>query len=236
MLEKLKEEVCNANRELVRLGLVTLTWGNVSGLARSKGLVVIKPSGVGYDSLRPANMVVLDLEGKVVEGKLRPSSDCPTHIRIYKAFGEVGGITHTHSVYATMFAQAHREIPCLGTTHADHFAGPVPVTRLLNEREVQADYEGNTGAIIIERFARLDPLAVPGVLVAGHASFAFGTDAAESVRNALTLERVAQMAMGTLQLNPSLRPLPDYIAQKHYQRKHGPDAYYGQNAQGRRKR
>jgi L-ribulose-5-phosphate 4-epimerase len=236
MLEKLKEEVCNANRDLVRLGLVTLTWGNVSGLARSKGLVVIKPSGVGYESLRPVDMVVLDLEGKVVEGKLRPSSDSSTHIRMYQAFGDVGGITHTHSVYATMFAQACREIPCLGTTHADHFAGPVPVTRLLNEREVQTDYEGNTGAIIIERFARLDPLAVPGVLVAGHAPFAFGADAAESVRNALILERIAQMAMGSLQLNPALRPLPDYIAQKHFQRKHGPDAYYGQIDKGRRKR
>ena len=228
MLEKLKKEVLKANLDLVKLGLVTLTWGNVSGIDRSKGLIVIKPSGVDYNKLTIKNMVVVDLKGKVVEGKKRPSSDTPTHIELYKAFPEIGGITHTHSKYATVFSQACKEIPCLGTTHADHFYGTIPVTRLLTEEEVNTDYELNTGKVIIERFENINPLSMPGVLVAGHAPFAFGKSASESVRNGLILERVAGMALSTFQLNPNINELPDYITEKHYKRKHGPDAYYGQ--------
>lgn len=228
MLEKLKKEVLKANLDLVKLGLVTLTWGNVSGIDRSKGLIVIKPSGVEYNKLTIKNMVVVDLNGKVVEGKKRPSSDTPTHIELYKAFPEIGGITHTHSKYATIFAQACREIPCLGTTHADHFYGSIPVTRFLTEEEVNSDYELNTGEVIVERFEKINPVSMPGVLVAGHAPFSFGKNASESVRNGLILERVAEMALGTLQLNPDIKELPKYISEKHYKRKHGPDAYYGQ--------
>lgn len=228
MLEKLKKEVLKANLDLVKLGLVTLTWGNVSGIDRSKGLIVIKPSGVEYNKLTTKNMVVVDLNGKVVEGKKRPSSDTPIHIELYKAFPEIGGITHTHSKYATIFAQACREIPCLGTTHADHFYGSIPVTRFLTEEEVNSDYELNTGEVIVERFEKINPVSMPGVLVAGHAPFSFGKNASESVRNGLILERVAEMALGTLQLNPDIKELPKYISEKHYKRKHGPDAYYGQ--------
>ena len=173
-------------------------------------------------------MVVVDLKGKVVEGKKRPSSDTPTHIELYKAFPEIGGITHTHSKYATVFSQARKEIPCLGTTHADHFYGTIPVTRFLTEEEVNTDYELNTGKVIIERFENINPLSMPGVLVAGHAPFTFGKSASESVRNGLILERVAGMALSTLQLNPNIKELPGYISDKHYKRKHGPDAYYGQ--------
>ena len=228
MLEELKEQVCNANMDLARYGLATLTWGNASGIVRSEGLVVIKPSGVDYASLTPADMVIVDLENNIVEGSMRPSSDTKTHTRLYSAFPGIGGIAHTHSVYATMFAQACRPISCLGTTHADHFSGPIPVTRFLTGNEVSEDYEGNTGAVIVEAFAGVDPLATPGVLVAGHAPFAFGRNVSESVENALVLERVAQMALGSLQLNPSISRLPSHIESKHYQRKHGPQAYYGQ--------
>ncbi len=228
MLEQLKEEVCNANLELVKLGLVTLTWGNVSGISRKENLVVIKPSGVDYNEMKASDMVVVDLDGKVVEGTLRPSSDMPTHVRLYKAFSEIGGITHTHSIHATSFAQSCKEIPCFGTTHADHFYGSIPVTRFLSEEEVNEDYEGNTGRVIIERFKNLDPMSMPGILVAGHAPFTFGKNAPNSVRNALVLERVAQMAFESLQINPAMKELPKYIIEKHYQRKHGPNAYYGQ--------
>ena len=228
MLEQLKDEVCKANLELVRLGLAPLTWGNVSGISRGDGLIVIKPSGVEYGSMTAKDMVVVDMEGNVVDGKLRPSSDTPTHLELYKAFPAIGGIVHTHSIYATMFAQACREIPCFGTTHADSFNGAIPVTRLLTEDEVKADYEGGVGDIIIKCFAGLDPTSTPGVLVAGHGPFAFGGDAKDSVRNALVLELVAQIALGSLQLNPSLTELPTYISSKHHQRKHGPNAYYGQ--------
>jgi len=228
MLEKLKKEVLKANLDLVKLGLVTLTWGNVSGIDRSKGLIVIKPSGVEYNKLTIKNLVVVDLKGKVVEGKKNPSSDTPTHVELYKAFPEIGGITHTHSKYATIFSQASKEIPCLGTTHADHFYGTIPVTRFLTEEEVNSDYELNTGKVIIERFKNIDLMSMPGVLVAGHAPFAFGKSASESVRNGLILERVAEMALGTLQLNPNIKELPGYISNRHYKRKHGPDAYYGQ--------
>jgi L-ribulose-5-phosphate 4-epimerase len=228
MLEKLKEQVLQANLDLVSSGLVTLTWGNVSGIDFAEDLVVIKPSGVPYNVLRADDMVVLDLNGKVVEGSRKPSSDTATHLKLYNAFPMIGGITHTHSSYASMFAQACKEIPCLGTTHADHFNGSVPVTRYLSEEEVKTDYELNTGTLIIERFAQLDVVALPAVLVAGHAPFTWGKDATDSAKNALALERVAQMALGTLQLNPTIGELPQHIREKHFERKHGPKAYYGQ--------
>ena len=228
MLDKLKKEVIQANKDLVRYGLVTLTWGNVSGIDRSKGLIVIKPSGVDYNKLTIKNLVVVDLNGKIVEGKKRPSSDTPTHIELYKAFPEIGGITHTHSKYATVFSQACKEIPCLGTTHADHFYGTIPLTRFLSKEEVEKEYEKNTGKIIAERFKELDPLTMPGVLVAGHAPFSFGKNAEESVRNGLILERVAEMALYTVRFNRDIKELPEYISEKHYKRKHGPHAYYGQ--------
>jgi L-ribulose-5-phosphate 4-epimerase len=228
MLEELKKEVWQANLDLVKAGLVTLTWGNVSGISRADGLLVIKPSGVDYSALTPDAMVVVDLDGKVAEGNNRPSSDTPTHIELYEAFADVGGIAHTHSTYAVMFAQALKEIPCLGTTHADHFSGAVPVTRFLSKEEVESAYERNTGKLIVERFKALDPLALPAVLVAGHAPFCWGKDAGEAVRNAVILESVARMAFGTLRLDPNTNTLPRYIADKHHRRKHGPDAYYGQ--------
>jgi len=228
MLEQLKADVCQANLDLVRHGLVTLTWGNVSGIDRRRGLVVIKPSGIGYDEMTPERMVVVDLQGNVVEGELRPSCDTPAHVVLYSHFEVVGGITHTHSTRATIFAQARVEIPCLGTTHADHFHGPVPVTRPLTQQEVETDYEANTGRAVVERFAELDPLTMPAALVAGHAPFAWGADAAESVVNAVALEAVAQMAIGTMTIRGDAPPLESYVLQKHYRRKHGADAYYGQ--------
>jgi L-ribulose-5-phosphate 4-epimerase len=228
MLEQLKQSVCQANLDLVRHGLVTLTWGNVSAISADRQHVVIKPSGVSYDSMRPEHMVVVDLEGDVVEGNLRPSSDTPTHVWLYKHFKSIGGITHTHSRYATIFAQARVEIPCYGTTHADHFSGPVPCTRPLTKQEVDTAYELETGRVIVERFAKLDPAAVPAVLVAGHAPFAWGKDAAESVKNAVALEAVAEMALGVLQLSRTAPLLEQYVLDKHYERKHGPNAYYGQ--------
>ncbi|HEX2475551.1 MAG TPA: L-ribulose-5-phosphate 4-epimerase AraD [Lacipirellulaceae bacterium] len=228
MLERLKEEVCQANLELVEHGLVTLTWGNVSGISEDRRHVVIKPSGVAYDKMGAEHMVVVDLAGNVVEGDLRPSSDTPTHVLLYKHFAGIGGITHTHSRYATTFAQARLEIPCYGTTHADHFNGPVPVTRPLTKAEVDDAYEANTGRVIIERFGDLDPAGMPAVLVAGHAPFTWGKDVAESVKNAVALEAVAQMALGVQQIMHDAQPLESYILEKHYRRKHGPDAYYGQ--------
>jgi L-ribulose-5-phosphate 4-epimerase len=228
VLDRLKKEIYKANITLVKSGLVTLTWGNVSGISRADGKIVIKPSGVDYDKLTAADMVVVDLKGNVVEGNYRPSSDTPTHVLLYSAFPTIGGIAHTHSTYATMFAQACREIPCFGTTHADHFNGPVPVTRFLTEDEVNGDYEGNTGKIITERYASLDAASTPAVLVAGHAPFTWGKDASESVKNAIALEKIAKMAFGTLQLNLGVSELPRYILEKHFNRKHGPDAYYGQ--------
>ena len=228
MLKRLKEEVLQANMDLVRHHLVTLTWGNVSGVSRADGYVVIKPSGMNYEVMKPTDMVVVDLDGKVVEGKLRPSSDLPTHLHLYKNFSSIGGIAHTHSRYATIFAQACKEIPCFGTTHADHFNGTIPVTRLLTKKEVETNYEKNTGAVIVERFTPPDPGSMPAVLVGGHAPFAWGTCASDAMKNILILEHVAQMAFGSLQLNTDLHPLPSYIQEKHFQRKHGPNAYYGQ--------
>lgn len=229
MLEELKQQVCQANLDLVSHGLVTLTWGNASALSPDRSLLVIKPSGVAYDAMRPEHMVVVDVaSGEVVEGTLKPSSDTPTHRVLYQKFAGVGGITHTHSPRATAFAQARREIPCLGTTHADHFAGPVPVTRPLTEAEIKDAYEWNTGLVIVERFTGLETLAIPGVLVASHAPFAWGKTVAESVKNAVTLEAVAGMALDTLALTPGAPPVEPYLLDKHYQRKHGKDAYYGQ--------
>ena len=228
MLEQLKKDVCEANLALMKHGLVVLTWGNVSGIDRARGIIVIKASGVSYDIMTPDQMVVVDLDGKATNGHLKPSSDTPTHLALYKAFPDIGGISHTHSRYATMFAQACREIPCLGTTHADNFYGPVPVTRSLVRQEVEHVYEANTGSAIIERMKALKPLEVPGVLVANHGPFTWGKDAKASVINAVVLEEVARMALGTLQINPQTQPLPPYLINKHYQRKHGKHAYYGQ--------
>jgi L-ribulose-5-phosphate 4-epimerase len=228
MPEQLKKDVCAANLALVKQGLVVLTWGNVSGIDRSRGIMVIKPSGVPYDTMTPDQMVVVDLEGKVAAGHLNPSSDTPTHLALYKAFPDIGGITHTHSRYATMFAQACREIPCVGTTHADNFYGPIPVTRSLVRQEVEHAYEANTGLAIIERMKALKPIEMPGMLAANHGPFAWGKDAAASVISAVLLEEVARMALGTLQLNPHIPPLPSYLINKHYQRKHGKHPYYGQ--------
>lgn len=229
MLEQLKEQVLQANRDLVHHKLVTLTWGNASGINREEGLIVIKPSGVSFADLELSNLVVVDMAGKVVAGQLRPSSDILTHIELYKAFPGIGGVTHTHSEYASMFAQACMEIPCYGTTHADHFYGPVPVTRFLTEEEVTQAYEKNTGIVIVERFESLDYEQIPGVLVAGHGPFSWGIDAGDGVKNGLILEMAAKIALGSLLLRPGLPPLPDYILKKHYERKHGKDAYYGQN-------
>lgn len=228
MLASLRKEVFEANLELVRRGLVVDTFGNASGIDRKKKLVVIKPSGVAYDKLRPADLVVTDLEGHNVEGKLRPSSDLPTHIALYKAFPEIGGVAHTHSRNATAWAQAGREIPCLGTTHADHFRGAVPVTAVLTPEEIEKEYERNTGQAIVRRFAGGDPAAMPAVLVAGHAPFCWGKSPAEAAYIAWMLEEVAQMAFATLALNPQAQPLTDALRDKHFLRKHGASAYYGQ--------
>lgn len=229
MLEALKETVCEANLELSRRGVVLYTWGNVSGIDRARGLVVIKPSGVPYQGMQPSDMVVVDLEGCIVEGSLRPSSDTPTHLELYKAFPEIGGVVHTHSTHAVVFAQAGMEIPPLGTTHADYFYGAVPVSRSLTRDEVQEAYEKNTGRVIVETVKEMgrEPLAVPGVLVRNHGPFTWGKDPEEAVYHSVVLEEIAEMAWKTLQLNPAAA-LPPYILEKHYQRKHGPCAYYGQ--------
>ena len=230
MLEQLKEDVFKANQRLVSSGLVVLTWGNASGFDPATGLVVIKPSGVDYDRMTAADMVVVDLDGKVVEGSLRPSSDTATHIAFYRNFAGVKGAVHTHSVEATAWAQACREIPAYGTTHADTFHGPVPLTRILTEQEVAEAYEANTGKVIVERFRDLEPLAVPGVLVAGHAPFTWGKDPQDAVDHAIALEAIAKMARLTEAVNAA-QPAPGlvpYVGEKHYQRKHGKNAYYGQ--------
>lgn len=231
MLEQLKKEVLDANLQLPKHGLVTFTWGNVSGIDREQGLVVIKPSGVPYEELKLDDLVVVDLEGKVVEGNLRPSSDTPTHLGLYRAFPNVGGIVHTHSPWATSWAQAGRPIPALGTTHADYYYGEIPCTRALTKEEINTAYEVETGNVIIETFETggIEPLAMPGVLVTGHAPFCWGKDAIEAVHNAVVLEEVAKMALHTFQLNPQIEAIDQFLLDKHYLRKHGANAYYGQN-------
>lgn len=228
MLEKLKDEVFRANLRLHQERLAPLTWGNVSGIDRARRHVVIKPSGVAYESMSADDMVVVDMEGTVVEGQLRPSSDLPTHLYLYRHFESIGGAVHTHSIAATKFAQARIEIPCLGTTHADYFYGPVPITRPLTLEEVNEAYEAKTGHVIIERFAALDPTSMPAVLVAGHGPFTWGSTPNAAVEASIALEAVAEMALGTWQLRGDWPVLEDYVLEKHYLRKHGPDAYYGQ--------
>lgn len=232
MLESLKEQVLKANLLLPEYKMVTFTWGNVSGIDREEGLVVIKPSGVPYEELKADDLVVVDLDGEVIEGSLRPSSDTATHLALYKAFSEIGGIVHTHSPWATSWAQAARPIPPLGTTHADYYYGEIPCTRILTEQEITSGYELETGNVIIETFRNkgLDPVAMPGVLVSGHAPFAWGKDAMQAVHNAVVLEEVAKMALQTYQLNPNAQPIDPYLLDKHYLRKHGKNAYYGQKA------
>ncbi len=229
MLERLKQEVCQANLDLVKEGLVIQTWGNVSGIDRERGLVVIKPSGVPYEGLGPGHMVVVALKnGEVVEGKLNPSSDTPTHLVLYRAFPKIGGIVHTHSLYATAWAQARKEIPALGTTHADYCYGPVPCTRLMTAQEIKTNYEANTGSVIVEAFKMLDPRQRPAVLVAGHGPFTWGKDARNAVHNAVALEFLARLASETLRLNPQTKPMQPVLLDKHFLRKHGSGAYYGQ--------
>ena len=227
--EGLKEAVWNANMDIVEAGLVTLTWGNASGVDRDAGVMAIKPSGVTYDRLQPSDIVVVSLDdGEPVEDGLNPSSDTPTHLYLYREFDGVGGIVHTHSSHAVSWAQADRQIPCLGTTHADHFNGPIPVTRRMRDDEIERDYERNTGAVIIECFADHDPTEMPGVLVAGHGPFAWGPTVEVAVQNAVVLEEVARMALNTFLLNDAARPIKDALLHKHFRRKHGPEAYYGQ--------
>jgi L-ribulose-5-phosphate 4-epimerase len=228
MYEMLKQQVCEANLDLQKHGLVVFTWGNVSGIDRGHGVIAIKPSGVSYDRLAPADIVIVDLQGKVLEGGLRPSSDTPTHLELYRSFPGIGGICHTHSTYATMWAQAQREIPCFGTTHADHFYGPVPVTDTLTHEEIDGPYEHNTGRVIVRRFAQIDPLQMPAVLVANHGPFTWGKDAAQSIENAVVLEQVALMAYGTLLVNGQQCCISQTLLDRHYLRKHGKNAYYGQ--------
>lgn len=230
MLEKLKQSVYEANMELPRRGLVTYTWGNVSGIDREKGLVVIKPSGVRYEELTPDKLVVLDLDGKVVEGELNPSSDTKTHLVLYRKFPALGGVVHTHSPCAVAWAQAGRDIPCYGTTHADYFYGPVPCARALTPEEIDEDYERNTGRVIVEEFrARgIEPAHVPAVICRSHGPFAWGADAAEAVYHAAVLEEVAHMALLTLAVDADAMPAPQHLQDKHFMRKHGPQAYYGQ--------
>ena len=231
MLETLKQQVYEANMELPRRGLVTYTWGNVSGIDRASGLVVIKPSGVEYEELTLDKMVVVDLQtGTIVEGSLNPSSDTKTHLELYKAFPALGGIVHTHSPFAVAWAQAGRDIPCYGTTHADYFYGPVPCAQHLTAAELEEDYEKNTGKVIIETFQNrnIDPVAVPAVICHSHGPFTWGKDAAQAVYHAVVLEEVAKMALFTLQIDPAAAPAPQSMQDKHYLRKHGHNAYYGQ--------
>jgi L-ribulose-5-phosphate 4-epimerase len=228
MLQRLREQVLEANLELVRRNLVLYTFGNASGISREEGLVVIKPSGVPYEQMKPEHLVVTDLAGNVVEGKLRPSSDLPTHLVLYKQFPEIGGVAHTHSEYATAWAQARRPIPCFGTTHADYFHGPVPVTSEMSNQEIAKEYETNTGHAIVRCLEQVRPLAIPGVLVASHGPFAWGADAGTAAHNAVILEAIARMAYFTLGINSSAQPVGSTLHNKHYLRKHGENAYYGQ--------
>jgi L-ribulose-5-phosphate 4-epimerase len=229
MLKKLKEQVFQANLQLPKHGLITFTWGNVSGIDREKRLVVIKPSGVAYETMKSKDMVVVELEsGKVVDGELKPSSDTPTHLELYKAFPNIGGIVHTHSPWATSFAQAGRGIAALGTTHGDYFYGEIPCTRKMTVEEIQTEYEKETGTVIIETFKDKNPDAIPGVVVYSHGPFAWGKDAMDAVHNAVVMEEVAFMNLQTLMLNPGIGPMQRELLDKHYLRKHGANAYYGQ--------
>jgi L-ribulose-5-phosphate 4-epimerase len=227
MLEQLKEEVFKANLDLVKHGLVIFTWGNVSGIDRETGLVVIKPSGVSYDVMTAQDMVVVDLFGKVVDGKLKPSSDTPTHLSLYKAFPNIGGVVHTHSTYATAWAQAGKDIPNIGTTHSDYFSAAIPCTRGLTQQEVEGEYESETGKVIVTRFYGLNPDYIPGVLVKNHGPFSWGKDAHDAVHNAAVMEQVAKMAYISFRINPDLT-MDKHLIKKHFYRKHGPGAYYGQ--------
>lgn len=231
MLEQLKQFVFEANMELPKRGLVTYTWGNVSGIDRESGYIVIKPSGVDYEMMKPEDMVVLDLDGIKIEGNYKPSSDTSTHIELYKRYPEIGGIVHTHSTWATSWAQAQREIPLYGTTHADYFFGAIPCARSLTEDEIFGEYEKNTGLVIIETLEKknIDPMSTPGILISNHAPFTWGKDAADAVHNSVVLEEVAKMASYTETINRNVKPAPEAIARKHYLRKHGKNAYYGQN-------
>lgn len=229
MLEQLKKDVYDANMELVEKGMVIYTWGNVSGIDRERNLVVIKPSGVDYDKLTPDDMVVVDFDQNVVEGKYRPSSDTATHIELYKAHESIMGVVHTHSTYAVAFAQAGKAIPAFGTTHADYFYGDIPCTRDLTAEEIDEDYEKNTGKVILETIGEKDPMAVPGIVVKNHGPFAWGNSPANAVYNSVVLDKVAEMALHTLTINPDVKKAPQYLMDKHYFRKHGENAYYGQN-------
>ena len=228
MLDALRRDVCDANLALVRAGLVIEAFGNASAIDRASGRVVIKPSGVAYDQLTPANLVVTDLDGTVVEGSLRPSSDLPTHLVLYKAFPSVGGVVHTHSRFATAWAQAGLEIPCFGTTHADYFPGAIPVTRRMRPEEIREAYERNTGQVIVQRFGRLDPEAFTAVLVHGHGPFCWGASAREAAHMAVIVEELAQLAYHTVTIDPDAVPISKALRDKHFNRKHGPGAYYGQ--------
>lgn len=227
-LDQLRVEVLEANLELVGRGLVLYTFGNASAISRGEGIVAIKPSGVPYEKMRAADIVLTDIEGRVLSGALRPSSDLPTHAALYRAFPQIGGVVHTHSRHATAWAQACREIPCFGTTHADYFAGSVPVTAPLSNEEIEVDYELNTGLAIVRRMEGLEPLAYPGILVAGHAPFCWGESIAEAVHNAVVMEELAALAWQTLAINPMAQPISPGLHRKHHARKHGPHAYYGQ--------
>jgi L-ribulose-5-phosphate 4-epimerase len=228
LLQQLRRDVLEANLELIRRGLVVYTFGNASGIDRTQGLVVIKPSGVAFDALTAESMVVTDLEGGVVEGPLRASSDLPTHIALYKAFAEIGGVVHTHSRFATSWAQAGREIPCFGTTHADYFHGCVPLTSSLTDAQIAGEYEWNTGEAIIRRFEDMDPLSAPGVLVSGHGPFAWGTTVEKAAQNAVLLEEIAAIAYHTITINAAAEPISRSLHDRHFLRKHGATAYYGQ--------
>ncbi|MCD7977173.1 MAG: L-ribulose-5-phosphate 4-epimerase [Tannerellaceae bacterium] len=226
-IDELKEQVFRANLALVEHGLVIFTWGNVSAIDREKGIVVIKPSGVSYEKIKPEDMVTLDLAGNILDGTLQPSSDTPTHLVLYHAFPEIGGIVHTHSTYATAWAQAGLAIPNIGTTHADYFSQAIPCTRPMTRKEIEGEYEKETGHVIVEGFAGLNPVHIPGVLVGNHGPFSWGKDADEAVHNAVVLEQVAKMAFLSYRINPELT-MNDHLITKHFNRKHGPDAYYGQ--------
>ena len=230
LLQRLREQVLEANLELVRRGLVLYTFGNASGIDREQGLMAIKPSGVDYETMKPSDLVITDLDGKVVEGSLRPSSDLPTHLLLYKSFPTIGGVAHTHSEYATAWAQAGRPVPCFGTTHADSFHGPVPVTEAMSQQEIESAYEENTGRAIVRALGDADPMAIPAVLVANHGPFTWGPDAVTAAQNAIILEAVARMAYFTVAINHDAAPIAGALHDKHFLRKHGANAYYGQPA------